>query len=183
MVRQVAEGLEGVLERHDPNEPRSLSDNQVLAIVARDSGEVWVGTERGGLNKYNPVGGERFRPGIESIEAAAGADPDAAVGVRGERVDRLAPRPVAVAREATGGEVEAVESAFGADPQRPVSANVEGVDGVVGETSALTSTIRTEGRSNAAPVSGRAARRASRSEASVGRERRAWRRARAAPPP
>src|SRR5262245_42854055 len=41
--------------RHDPNNPRSLSDNAVYVIYKDRAGIIWVGTSYGGLNRYDPV--------------------------------------------------------------------------------------------------------------------------------
>ncbi|RQP16574.1 MAG: hypothetical protein EAS52_11395, partial [Parapedobacter sp.] len=40
--------------RHDRNDKRSLSDNYVTAIVEDTAGRLWVGTQQGGLNRYDP---------------------------------------------------------------------------------------------------------------------------------
>ncbi len=39
--------------RHDPHDPRSISDNRVYAIAEDDEGLLWVGTHGGGLNKFD----------------------------------------------------------------------------------------------------------------------------------
>ncbi|MCP4719809.1 MAG: PAS domain S-box protein [Desulfobacteraceae bacterium] len=39
---------------HDPDNPNSLSSNNVTAIIEDRDGMIWVGTSGGGLNKYNP---------------------------------------------------------------------------------------------------------------------------------
>ncbi|MDJ0842079.1 MAG: two-component regulator propeller domain-containing protein, partial [Acidobacteriota bacterium] len=39
--------------QHDPDDPRSLSDNNAFSLLLDDSGLVWVGTFSGGVNKYN----------------------------------------------------------------------------------------------------------------------------------
>ncbi|MFH1926839.1 MAG: triple tyrosine motif-containing protein [Chloroflexota bacterium] len=38
---------------HDPNDPHSLSDDTVLSICEDRRGTLWVGTELGGLNRFN----------------------------------------------------------------------------------------------------------------------------------
>ena len=40
--------------RHDPKNPRSLSDNNIFHILVDKKGNVWVATWGNGLNKYNP---------------------------------------------------------------------------------------------------------------------------------
>ena len=40
--------------RHDPDDPNSLGHNIVRAMIADQSGDLWVGTWGGGLNQYNP---------------------------------------------------------------------------------------------------------------------------------
>jgi ligand-binding sensor domain-containing protein len=49
--------------RHDPNDPSSLSYNQIVRIMEDRSGAIWVGTFAGGLNRYDPATGtfRRFR--------------------------------------------------------------------------------------------------------------------------
>ena len=49
-----------VLYSNDPRNARSLSDNNVLSICEDRSGVLWVGTERGGLNKFDRDKGEFF---------------------------------------------------------------------------------------------------------------------------
>lgn len=39
--------------RHDPNNPQSLSDNQIRSIHQDKSGTLWIGTFGGGLNKFD----------------------------------------------------------------------------------------------------------------------------------
>ena len=45
--------------RNDPDDPNSLSYNQVLSICEDRHGYIWFGTFHGGLNRYDPVT-ERF---------------------------------------------------------------------------------------------------------------------------
>ena len=40
--------------QNDPNDPQSISNNGVVAIVEDDQGFLWVGTFNGGLNKFDP---------------------------------------------------------------------------------------------------------------------------------
>ena len=42
--------------QHDPNDPRSLSDNRVNSVRLDHSGNMWVGTQNG-LDKFNPSTG------------------------------------------------------------------------------------------------------------------------------
>ncbi|HYC85073.1 MAG TPA: two-component regulator propeller domain-containing protein [Chryseosolibacter sp.] len=39
---------------HDPDDPRSLSDNNVFDILVARNGTVWIATWGNGLNRYNP---------------------------------------------------------------------------------------------------------------------------------
>ncbi|MGI4832067.1 MAG: ligand-binding sensor domain-containing protein [Janthinobacterium lividum] len=41
--------------QHQPVQPRSLSSNQVRAVLQTRQGALWVGTDGGGLNRYNPA--------------------------------------------------------------------------------------------------------------------------------
>lgn len=47
--------------KHDPDDPRSLSDDFVLALAEAPDGRLWVGTERGGLNRFDPLTGTSDR--------------------------------------------------------------------------------------------------------------------------
>jgi ligand-binding sensor domain-containing protein/signal transduction histidine kinase len=47
--------------RHDPADPGSLSDDQVLAIEEDLEGYLWIGTQNGGLNRFDPESGEFIR--------------------------------------------------------------------------------------------------------------------------
>ncbi len=40
--------------RHDPENPNSLSHNNTFALIQTRDGLIWVGTDPGGLNVYNP---------------------------------------------------------------------------------------------------------------------------------
>ena len=40
--------------RHDPDDPNSLGHNIVRAMIADQSGDLWIGTWGGGLNQYDP---------------------------------------------------------------------------------------------------------------------------------
>jgi len=40
--------------RHDPDDPNSLGHNIVRAMIADQSGGLWIGTWGGGLNQYEP---------------------------------------------------------------------------------------------------------------------------------
>jgi signal transduction histidine kinase/ligand-binding sensor domain-containing protein/HPt (histidine-containing phosphotransfer) domain-containing protein len=43
--------------KHDDNDPNSLSNDSVWSIIEDRKGFIWIGTEDGGLNKYNPQDG------------------------------------------------------------------------------------------------------------------------------
>lgn len=45
--------------KHDPNDPTSLSDNYVIKLLVDRTGNLWIGTSTGGLNKLAP-GSKRF---------------------------------------------------------------------------------------------------------------------------
>ncbi|HXK43323.1 MAG TPA: two-component regulator propeller domain-containing protein, partial [Anaerolineae bacterium] len=47
--------------RHDPADPTSLSDNDVLSLYADRAGTLWVGTLHGGLNAFDRAGGHFTR--------------------------------------------------------------------------------------------------------------------------
>ena len=48
------DGSEFKLYLNDPDDPFSLSDNNVLAIAESQSGYLWLGTFGGGLNRFDP---------------------------------------------------------------------------------------------------------------------------------
>ena len=39
--------------KHDPKDPTTLPDNSILSLLEDDSGDLWVGTESGGLSRWN----------------------------------------------------------------------------------------------------------------------------------
>ncbi|MCH7756083.1 hypothetical protein IH970_13300, partial [candidate division KSB1 bacterium] len=39
--------------QHDPNDPKSLSNDIVLSICEDSSGILWIGTRGGGLDKFD----------------------------------------------------------------------------------------------------------------------------------
>jgi len=41
--------------RHEPNNPESLSHNNVYSLIPAGDGTFWVGTNGGGLNRFDPV--------------------------------------------------------------------------------------------------------------------------------
>jgi ligand-binding sensor domain-containing protein len=63
------DGREVRVFRHDPNDPTTLADNYISALVEAGDGTLWVGTVGGGL--------DRFDPRIGRVEHAQhdGADP------------------------------------------------------------------------------------------------------------
>ena len=44
--------------RHDPKNPASLSNDSVICLLVDHEGMLWVGTEGGGLDRYNPHTGK-----------------------------------------------------------------------------------------------------------------------------
>lgn len=48
------DGYRFTVVRHNPNDPNSLSYNQLLSIIEDRSGIIWIGTFHGGLNRYDP---------------------------------------------------------------------------------------------------------------------------------
>ena len=53
------DGYEFKVFKHNPENPYSLSHNDITAICEDDSGKLWIATEGGGLNKLDPLT-ERF---------------------------------------------------------------------------------------------------------------------------
>lgn len=49
------DGHRFTIYRHDPADSTSLSENWVTALAEDDAGNLWVGTEHRGLNRFDPV--------------------------------------------------------------------------------------------------------------------------------
>ncbi len=47
--------------RHDPKDDESLSDDEVIAIYQDETGALWVGTQNGGFNRFDPKTGKAKR--------------------------------------------------------------------------------------------------------------------------
>jgi diguanylate cyclase (GGDEF)-like protein len=43
--------------RHDPKDPRSLSDDAIMSLAVDGGGDVWIGTHGAGLNRYDSATG------------------------------------------------------------------------------------------------------------------------------
>jgi ligand-binding sensor domain-containing protein len=48
------DGAKFKIYRHDPDDPSSLSNNVVRAMIVDQNGIPWLGTFGGGLNQYDP---------------------------------------------------------------------------------------------------------------------------------
>jgi len=48
------DGYQFKIFRHDPENPNSLSQNNIFALIETRDGLLWIGTDPGGLNVYNP---------------------------------------------------------------------------------------------------------------------------------
>src|SRR5690606_22753494 len=48
------DGYDFKVYRSDRNDPWSLSDSHVTALLADDDGSLWIATVAGGLNRYDP---------------------------------------------------------------------------------------------------------------------------------
>ena len=48
-----------IVYKHNPNDPGSLSANFVLDLMEDDQGYLWIATDFGGVNKFDPAT-ERF---------------------------------------------------------------------------------------------------------------------------
>ena len=96
------DGYNFTVKRHDPEDPVSLSDGWITALVEDVSGTLWIGTREGGLNRYdrqlNQFTNYRNDPqDPSSLSAdeitAIYQDQDAAlwIGTAGGGLDRLVP--------------------------------------------------------------------------------------------
>ncbi len=54
-------GYDFTVFRPDPNDPQSLSDRTILVLFKDSRNRLWIGTERGGLNRYDSSSGEFTR--------------------------------------------------------------------------------------------------------------------------
>ncbi|NNE43703.1 MAG: hypothetical protein HKN12_05825, partial [Gemmatimonadetes bacterium] len=113
------DGRQYVAYRHDPDDPASLSTDDIVCIAEDAAGHLWVGTFGGGVNRLDPATGQvrRFLPaGPDSSRLSDGVVWDLAcapdgtvwVGTRGG-LDRIDPTSGRVTR-------------FAADPDDPRSA-------------------------------------------------------------
>src|SRR5262245_9528684 len=51
------DGYNYITYRHDPDNPQSLSDDDITALHEDHAGNLWIGTFGGGLNKFDPAQG------------------------------------------------------------------------------------------------------------------------------
>ena len=49
------DGYKFTVYRHNPDDPASLSENKVEVLQVAENGIIWVGTNGGGLNAFNPL--------------------------------------------------------------------------------------------------------------------------------
>ena len=54
---------------HDPENPESLSDNEITSVYEDRSGIVWIGTAYGVLNRFDPETGKFLPTSRESRDA------------------------------------------------------------------------------------------------------------------
>ena len=52
------DGYNFTVFKPDAKDPTSLSDRSITSIVEDANGYIWVGTQQGGLNRYDPVSGK-----------------------------------------------------------------------------------------------------------------------------
>jgi signal transduction histidine kinase/ligand-binding sensor domain-containing protein/DNA-binding response OmpR family regulator len=64
--------------KHDPKNPKSLSDNNIFHILVDRKGNVWIATWGNGLNKYNPATDDftRYTPDPENPSSIASFELD-----------------------------------------------------------------------------------------------------------
>lgn len=55
------EGSGYTVFKHDPEDPKSISFDDIVSLFEDRNGNIWIGTWGGGLNKYNPYKGEFTR--------------------------------------------------------------------------------------------------------------------------
>ena len=47
------DGFEFTVFAHEPNDPTSISDETIRTMISDSKGAIWVGTDAGGLSRYN----------------------------------------------------------------------------------------------------------------------------------
>jgi signal transduction histidine kinase/ligand-binding sensor domain-containing protein/DNA-binding response OmpR family regulator len=52
------DGYEFKIFRHEPKNENSISDNSIWAILEDSDYKIWIGTQRGGLNRFDPITGK-----------------------------------------------------------------------------------------------------------------------------
>lgn len=55
------DGVRYTTYRHDPNDPNSLSYDDIIALYQDSAGDLWIGTWGGGLNRFDPRRGRFTR--------------------------------------------------------------------------------------------------------------------------
>lgn len=55
------DGVRYTTYRHDPNDPHSISYDDIIALYQDSAGDLWIGTWGGGLNKFDPHSGRFIR--------------------------------------------------------------------------------------------------------------------------
>ncbi|RPI75548.1 MAG: hypothetical protein EHM47_02355 [Ignavibacteriales bacterium] len=55
------EGTGYIMFKHDPEDPKSISFDDIVSLFEDRKGNIWIGTWGGGLNKYDPYKGEFTR--------------------------------------------------------------------------------------------------------------------------
>ncbi len=55
------EGSDYTVFKNDPEDPKSISFDDIVSLFEDKNGNIWIGTNGGGLNKYNPYNGEFAR--------------------------------------------------------------------------------------------------------------------------
>jgi len=85
------DGVEFVAFKHSPDDFTSLSDDYVLAIVAASGGRLWVGTDRGGLNLFDPLSGSSEHYGLEELGPWTMFSPEGSTNRKGRTVSGIMP--------------------------------------------------------------------------------------------
>ena len=70
------DGYEFKVYKHDPDDENSLSENIITALHQDRDGMLWIGTQKGGLNLFDPVAGsfEHFSHDDEDQDLARRSD-------------------------------------------------------------------------------------------------------------
>ena len=60
---------------HDPDDPNSISDNDIRVMYIDRDGMLWLGTRHGGLNRFDPATSARTQEGSSVLIGTSNEPP------------------------------------------------------------------------------------------------------------